>query len=49
MRLLLAFGMRSLLRQRTANAAGILSEDLNSGQIIAGVRIEDPFLKEQTT
>jgi predicted nucleic acid-binding protein len=29
---------------RKAGAGRILSEDLNSGQIIAGVRIENPFL-----
>lgn len=28
---------------RKAGATRILSEDLNSGQIIAGVRIENPF------
>ena len=30
---------------RKAGAARIVSEDLNSGQIIAGVRIENPFLE----
>jgi predicted nucleic acid-binding protein len=31
---------------RKANAARILSEDLNAGQTIAGVRIENPFSLE---
>lgn len=32
---------------RKAGAARILSEDLNPGQIIAGVRIENPFSPER--
>jgi predicted nucleic acid-binding protein len=30
------------------NAAVILTEDLNHGQIIEGIRIQNPFLKEST-
>lgn len=33
---------------RKAGATRILSEDLNPGQIIAGVRIEDPFAAQGT-
>lgn len=32
-----------------SGAARILSEDLNTGQVIAGVRIENPFLKISRT
>jgi len=34
---------------RKAGAVRILSEDLNAGQIIAGVRIENPFSPQQTS
>ena len=34
---------------RKAGAARILSEDLNPGQVIAGVRIENPFSTERPT
>jgi predicted nucleic acid-binding protein len=34
---------------RKAGAARILSEDLNPGQIIAGVRIENPFSTQRAT
>ena len=34
---------------RKAGAARILSEDLNPGQIIAGVRIENPFSTQRTS
>jgi predicted nucleic acid-binding protein len=34
---------------RKAGATRILSEDLNPGQIIAGVRIENPFSTRQTS
>jgi predicted nucleic acid-binding protein len=34
---------------RKAGAARILSEDLNAGQIIAGVRIENPFSTQRGT
>lgn len=34
---------------RKAGAARILSEDLNAGQIIAGVRIENPFSTQRAT
>lgn len=32
-----------------SGAARIVSEDLNAGQVIAGVRIENPFLKTSRT
>ena len=34
---------------RKAGAARILSEDLNPGQIIAGVQVENPFSTQQAT